>query len=76
MSLKFEVVRSENDGCCLCLKEEQELYVVRELSSGRLTALCSCCLLRNLDHYLIDNTRSWPISTDDGNADKGCSAKK
>ena len=65
MSAKFEVVRPESGGCCLCRKDENELYVVRETSSGRLTALCSCCLLHNLEDYLIDNTRPWPLSSED-----------
>jgi hypothetical protein len=62
MSSKFDVVRSENDGCCVCRETPQELYLAREIASGLLMALCGSCLLRDLDAYLIDNTRSWPIA--------------
>lgn len=58
---KYEVVRSYNGGCYLCSTSGQELYLVRELGGGRLAALCSCCLLSNLDDYVIDNTREWPF---------------
>lgn len=61
MSSKFEVIKSENGGCYLCQENNQELYLAREIGSGRLTALCGCCLLEKLDSYLIDNTRTWPI---------------
>ncbi|MDY0040434.1 MAG: hypothetical protein RBS57_08990 [Desulforhabdus sp.] len=59
MDCKYDVVRSENGGCCLCLENNQELYLVREVAGGRLIALCSCCLLDNLEHYMLDNTRAW-----------------
>jgi len=58
---KFDVVRAFNGGCYLCSENGPELYLVRELSGGRLAALCSCCLLSNLDHFMIDNTREWPF---------------
>lgn len=58
---KYEVVRSVNGGCYLCSENGQELFLVRELSGGRLAALCSCCLLGNLDDFMIDNTREWPF---------------
>jgi hypothetical protein len=61
MSDKFMVVRPENGGCILCLENGRELYLVREVKGGRLTALCSRCLLHNLDHYMLDNTREWPF---------------
>jgi len=59
MACKYEVVKSGNGGCYLCLDNNQELYLAREVTGGRLTALCSCCLLGNLEHYLLDNTRGW-----------------
>jgi len=59
---KYEVVRSVNGGCYLCSENGQELYLVRELSSERLTALCSCCLLNHLEDFMIDNTREWPFT--------------
>lgn len=65
MPAKFEVVRSENGGCFLCLENNRELYLVREAEGGRLAALCSGCLLLNLDRYLLDNTRAWPLSDGD-----------
>ena len=61
MPHKYEVVRSENGGCFICLNNNQELYLVREVNGGRLAALCSCCLLGNLEHYMLDNTREWPF---------------
>lgn len=61
MSSKFEVVRAQSGGCSLCTKNDRELYVARESNSGQLRALCSHCLLNNLEHYVIDNTRPWPV---------------
>ncbi|MCK8601930.1 hypothetical protein [Desulfoferrobacter suflitae] len=61
-SSKFEVVRSDQGGCYLCLENNQELYLAREIRGGRLTALCSRCLLGNLDDFMLDNTREWPFS--------------
>jgi hypothetical protein len=61
MSSKFEVSRSENGGCFICSDKGEDLYLAREISSGKLLALCSCCLLMNIDAYMIDNTREWPV---------------
>jgi len=68
VSAKFDIVRSESGGCCLCLKNDHDLYVVREIESGRLATVCSCCILVNMEDYLIDNTRPWPILNDTDNA--------
>ena len=59
MSAKYEVLRSANGGCVLCQQSHQELYLVRPARGGQLVALCGDCLLSNLDHYQIDNTRPW-----------------
>lgn len=58
---KFEISCSENGGCFLCSREDQEVFLAREGTSGRLTALCGSCLIHHLDDYLIDNTCPWPF---------------
>lgn len=57
---KFCVFKGDNDGCYLCSQNSRELFLMRHIDSGRLTALCSPCAMDNLDFYLIDNTRPWP----------------
>lgn len=61
MASKFDVKRSNNGSCLLCSKLGQELFLVREVQSGHLKAICGPCLLCNLDDYLLDNTRPWPF---------------
>lgn len=62
MESKYDVARSKTGGCYICCKDEEELYLVRNAETGQMTALCGCCLLPRLDAYLIDNTRTWPIT--------------
>ncbi len=61
MPSKFDVVQSETGGCFLCLENDKELYIVRDIRDGQLTAICSPCLFDNLEFYMLDNTRPWPI---------------
>lgn len=64
MEDKYQVVRSDNGGCYVCRTCDEELYLAREIATGQLTAICSYCLLDRLDHYEIDNTRTWPVLCD------------
>ncbi len=68
MGSKYEVVRSDSGGCCICSRCDEELYLARQIDSGQMNALCSCCLLQRMESYVIDNTRPWPM---DGNREKG-----
>jgi hypothetical protein len=68
MTSKYDVVQSEDGGCCICSRSDEELYLARQVESGEMNALCSCCLLDQMDKYVIDNTRPWPM---DSKGEKG-----
>lgn len=67
---KYCVMKADNNGCYLCRRNSRELFLMRHVDSGKLTALCSPCAMGNLDSYLIDNTRPWPCLGKDPEPDR------
>jgi len=47
------------DICFLCKRCINQLFVVRQIATGKMVHLCRECMLDNLSEYLLDNTRPW-----------------
>jgi recombinational DNA repair protein RecR len=47
------------DRCFVCQRDGQRLLIVRQIADMMLVHLCSDCMIRHLDEYMLDNTRPW-----------------